>query len=197
MSDNIGSNFARENTALGFTGPDGEPFMPHKNAEDFGTVMHALASTYDDMSSQWRRSMGRNAHESLAINALWISGPLTMGELSRRIPLSRAAVTTLIDRLEEDGYVKRVADVDDRRRTTVVMTDKAYYEVHPLVKSYHERIEKILNRMTDEQWEFTLACMQQMMIACRESAAELRSLSDEKIQSLRGKSPNEAGAFVG
>lgn len=46
----------------------------------------------------------------------------TMSELGRRIGLSRAAITTLVDRLTDLGYVVRTPDAEDRRRMRVVLT---------------------------------------------------------------------------
>jgi DNA-binding MarR family transcriptional regulator len=50
---------------------------------------------------------------------------MTAGALGRASGLSSGAVTTLIDRLERAGYVRRVRDTEDRRRVLVAMTDEA------------------------------------------------------------------------
>lgn len=56
---------------------------------------------------------------------LLLDGPLSAGQLSERSGLSPAAMTTLIDRLERKGYVRRLRDVTDRRRVFVEVTDLA------------------------------------------------------------------------
>ena len=61
----------------------------------------------------------------------WLMGGATAaGELSRRVGLSSAATTTLIDRLAEKGYVLRVSDPTDRRRVLVEMTPKGIGEAN-------------------------------------------------------------------
>ncbi|AUS78457.1 MarR family transcriptional regulator [Actinoalloteichus sp. AHMU CJ021] len=45
--------------------------------------------------------------------------PLSAGEIAEGVGLSTGAVTGLLDRLEEAGYVVRVPDPDDRRRVRV------------------------------------------------------------------------------
>ena len=50
-------------------------------------------------------------------------GPMTTSELARATALSLSATTTLVDRLQRRGFVTRVADVTDRRKVMVEMTD--------------------------------------------------------------------------
>ena len=51
------------------------------------------------------------------------STPLTLGELAQRLACVRSNVTQLIDRLEDDGLVRREADPADRRSIRAVITD--------------------------------------------------------------------------
>jgi DNA-binding MarR family transcriptional regulator len=54
----------------------------------------------------------------------WLfDGPLAAGQLAEAAGLSSAAMTTLIDRLEAKGYVRRVRATDDRRKVLVEMTE--------------------------------------------------------------------------
>lgn len=46
-------------------------------------------------------------------------GPQSAGELAERTGLAPASVTNLIDRLEGKGFVRRVPDPKDKRRTIV------------------------------------------------------------------------------
>jgi DNA-binding MarR family transcriptional regulator len=55
---------------------------------------------------------------------LWLGrdGPLTMGELARRVWVTEKTVTGLVDRLERDGYLARERDATDRRVVRVRLT---------------------------------------------------------------------------
>ena len=48
---------------------------------------------------------------------------LKMNELANRILYSKSGLTRVVDRLEEQGYVKRVRPENDRRSIFVVLTD--------------------------------------------------------------------------
>ena len=49
---------------------------------------------------------------------------LRMNELADRILYSRSGLTRVVDRLERDGYVRRVRPETDRRSIFVVLTDE-------------------------------------------------------------------------
>ena len=48
---------------------------------------------------------------------LWLGtdGPLTMGDLARRVAVTEKTITGVVDRLERDGLVQRARDPADRR----------------------------------------------------------------------------------
>jgi DNA-binding MarR family transcriptional regulator len=50
---------------------------------------------------------------------------LTAGGLGSAVDLSSASVTSLVDRLERAGHVRRVRDGEDRRRVVLEMSDSA------------------------------------------------------------------------
>lgn len=49
-------------------------------------------------------------------------GPMSMGDLSRRLMVSNGNVTGLVDRLAREGLVRRAADPSDRRVQMVSLT---------------------------------------------------------------------------
>ena len=50
-----------------------------------------------------------------ALNVLAAAGTLPMTELSGKLYISKPAVTNLVDRLEENKYLKRISEPNDRR----------------------------------------------------------------------------------
>ena len=55
-----------------------------------------------------------------AMEELIKDGPLSPTELARRLGVSTAAVTTVVDRLTAVGHVTRIANPEDRRGVLVV-----------------------------------------------------------------------------
>jgi DNA-binding MarR family transcriptional regulator len=67
---------------------------------------------------------GLSASERLCLSLLW-AGPQTASVIARHVRLTPAAVTSLIDRLEKRGYVRRVPDPHDRRKVWVETAEEA------------------------------------------------------------------------
>jgi DNA-binding MarR family transcriptional regulator len=70
--------------------------------------------------------LGVNRTDGRCLDILEQRGRITAGQLAAEARLTSGAVTAVIDRLEGDGYARRVPDPDDRRRVLVEPTDKAY-----------------------------------------------------------------------
>jgi DNA-binding MarR family transcriptional regulator len=56
------------------------------------------------------------------LRALWEEDGLSQRKLSRRVGILDATTATVIDRLEQAGFVRRVRDSDDRRKVNVHLT---------------------------------------------------------------------------
>jgi len=56
------------------------------------------------------------------LEVLLHKGPLSVGEIGRRVDLTSGSITTAIDRLEQRGLVARAAHASDRRARVVHLT---------------------------------------------------------------------------
>ena len=63
--------------------------------------------------------LGLHATDHKAVDVLLQAGPLTAGDLADRMGLTSSAITTMVDRLERHGLVRRDRDAEDRRRVIV------------------------------------------------------------------------------
>src|SRR5262245_22294894 len=79
----------------------------------------------DEFDEAASARLGINRTDARCLDILDMHGQMTAGQLAAESGLSTGAVTTLLDRLEKVGYVKRVRDTVDRRRVLVEMTDRA------------------------------------------------------------------------
>lgn len=91
-----------------------------------------LARAMDQFDEVAAAVLGLGRSDLRALNLLE-HGPLGASVLAQRLGLTRPAVTALIDRLADAGFVARVAVPGDRRATAVELqpaTWKAFAEVY-------------------------------------------------------------------
>lgn len=120
--------------------------MPER-AELQGAIADALR-TYAVEMEQYINTAGAtaNIHRtdlnglSHAMEAAEAGTRLTPGELAARMGLSPSATTTMIDRLESAGHIRRSRDSTDRRVVTITITDHAQktgFEIfYPLTQAF-------------------------------------------------------------
>jgi DNA-binding MarR family transcriptional regulator len=82
-------------------------------------AMQVAADLFDDAAAE---ALGVNRTDHRVLDVLERQGPMPAGRLAELNRLSPAAMTTVLDRLEEAGYARRVPDPDDRRRVLVEVT---------------------------------------------------------------------------
>ena len=99
-----------------------------KNRKTEGGTL--LSQTHQICQRVWYAVLKRNELEDLAgargriIFALWNEDKIPIKKLVEKTSIDKATLTGIIDRLERDGYVKRVQSKEDKRVTLVCRTGK-------------------------------------------------------------------------
>jgi len=55
---------------------------------------------------------------------LWKKDGISINELSQKTALSKTSLTSMLDRLEKAGHIKRVHSKEDRRKILIYLTEK-------------------------------------------------------------------------
>jgi DNA-binding MarR family transcriptional regulator len=112
------------------------------------------------------------------LEALIDTGASTAGRLADLTGLTSGAVTRVIDRLEQSGYVRRVPDPDDRRKVIVeVVPDKVAAIQSTLDRVAAASAEEV-GRYTDAQLALITDFLRRMEQITRDEATSLREHPD-------------------
>ncbi|MCD4779018.1 MAG: MarR family transcriptional regulator [Candidatus Omnitrophica bacterium] len=76
---------------------------------------------------------------------------LTQVEISERMVSSRSNITSLIDKLQEKNYVRRLPLEGDRRVYQVELTDKGMKKLAEVEPAYVKTVEKIMECFSVEE----------------------------------------------
>jgi DNA-binding MarR family transcriptional regulator len=79
--------------------------------------------------------------------AMGHEGPLTMGDLARRVAVTEKTTTGLVDRLERDGLVQRLRDPADRRVVRVRLTGHGARLARRLDAEVLEKLTWLMGRL--------------------------------------------------
>lgn len=97
-----------------------------------------------------------SARAGLSVNELWalehlFAEPLGAGELGRRLHVTSAATTQIIDRLAHRGHVEREPHPTDGRRTLVHLTAPGRAEVLEHLMPMFRALAEMDAKLTDEE----------------------------------------------
>ena len=68
---------------------------------------------------------------------------ITIGELAERLQTRHHSAVGLVDRLEEQGLIKRVQNADDRRQVFIGLTDKGIRVLESLVNIHRQELRNM------------------------------------------------------
>ncbi|KGN38212.1 MarR family winged helix-turn-helix transcriptional regulator [Knoellia subterranea] len=98
---------------------------------EIGAATSAYQRATQALDDEVGRRLGVNAADLRGLD--WLTDqPRTASELARRTGLTPAATTSMIDRLERKGFVRRTSDPGDRRRVLVEMTEEGQRRTYEL-----------------------------------------------------------------
>lgn len=104
-----------------------------------------------DLEADVGAELDVNRRDFEAMQQLVMSGPLSPTEIARRLDVSTAAATLIVDRLVAVGHVARRPHPNDRRGVLVVpnpaSVDRAMARILPLISG----VDRVLDDFTDEE----------------------------------------------
>lgn len=88
--------------------------------------------------------------------------PMSMSELSRMLLVSNGNATTVVDRLEKDGLVRRVPSEADRRTVHVSLTDMGLAQFEQLAADHEREVDMLFSRLTDADFDILKDILKRM-----------------------------------
>jgi DNA-binding MarR family transcriptional regulator len=140
---------------------------------ELGRAMQAYQRSTQAFDDEVGRVLGLNPVDLRCLD--WLSeGPMSATRLAEATGLSAAATTSMIDRLERKGFVRRLKHESDRRQVLVEMTDEGQARTWALYGPLVEEGMPLLAPFTTDE----LATM-------RDHLVSIRDLTDRQRQRLR------------
>ena len=93
-----------------------------------GFLISQIKHTSDRVSEKALRDQGLedfNGAQGKLLYVLWQTDGISSAELADKAGLAPTTLTTMLDRMEQSGLVKRVPHETDRRRLKIMLTEKS------------------------------------------------------------------------
>jgi DNA-binding MarR family transcriptional regulator len=133
----------------------------------------------DKMDETGGLALGVNRTDGRCLDLIDQAGRISAGELAAQAGLTSGAMTAVLDRLEKKGYVRRVADPNDRRRVLLEATDEMRSRGWELWGPISERAMPVLEKLTTSEIELLIRFMRLGTELNETRAAEIRAGLDD------------------
>lgn len=156
-----------------------------KTYEKVLVSLRQIIRAIDLHSKEIERKSSLTGPQLLIMKTINDLGSLSAGNIAKEVNLSQATITSIIDRLEGKGLLRRERDTQDKRKVIVSLTEigqKAYDKAPTLLQeNFLDEFEKL------EEWEqnLILSSLQRvavMMNATKLDAAPLLDSTSEAVQ---------------
>jgi DNA-binding MarR family transcriptional regulator len=114
-------------------------------------LVRALFSAGTEFEKSLQHELSVNPTGLDAMGHLVMSGPLSPGELSRRLDLTTAATTAAIDRLVALGHVTRAPHPTDRRSLLVVPTEASVHRAMSHLAPMIASVDAVLDDFSEDE----------------------------------------------
>jgi len=105
------------------------------------------------------RTLGLKESQLGVLEMLYHLGPLRQHEIGRKLLLSRANVTLLVDQLSEQRLVRREQDPEDRRAILVHLTPEGRRRIAKAFPAHARKVADVFSALTaTEQRELGKLC---------------------------------------
>ena len=116
-------------------------------------MMSTIAKIYRAMSRELNRrlsQLGLSYLDFLILRAT-SEGKKTMAYLANRFSVTQSAITASVDKLEEMGLVKRVRDIEDRRKILIEITEKGLEIFNKGIEIYKQLADEVTNDLREDE----------------------------------------------
>jgi DNA-binding MarR family transcriptional regulator len=92
-------------------------------------------------------------------------GPVSIGYLATMMGCGKSNATQIVDRLEADGLVQRVADPEDRRSVLVQLTDMGRQRQQATIAARERVSDALMAQFSDDERDLLMDYLQRIIEA--------------------------------
>lgn len=108
------------------------------------------------------QTYGLNPTEFAVLELLYHKGDQPLQQIGGKILLASGSITYVVDKLEEKGYLVRVACPNDRRVTFAQITEKGKAFIEDVFPMHEQKIHELMSELTIEEKETAIELLKKL-----------------------------------
>lgn len=163
------SNLARVEDDFALEYPGADP----ASSEAFVNVVRVGDRLDTEVSRRLRAQVGISLRAfSLLVTVDGLGGQATSAVIATHLPITTAAITSLVDTCEKRGWVVRIPDGQDRRKTQIAMTDAARELIDGLLPGAHQLERQVMSGLSKTEMSTLMRLLAKVQAGVSEAETE-------------------------
>lgn len=108
------------------------------------------------------QAYGLNPTEFAVLELLYHKGDVPLQQIGGKILLASGSITYVVDKLENKGYLKRVACPNDRRVTFAQITNEGKQFIESVFPEHESRIHELMSELTPDEKETAIGLLKKL-----------------------------------
>jgi MarR family transcriptional regulator, 2-MHQ and catechol-resistance regulon repressor len=108
------------------------------------------------------QTYGLNPTEFAVLELLYHKGDQPMQQIGGKILLASGSITYVVDKLEQKGYLTRVACPKDRRVTYAQITEKGKEFIEKIFPDHAQYIDSLISVLSEEEKDTAIALLKKL-----------------------------------
>ncbi|MDC7235002.1 MAG: MarR family transcriptional regulator [Spirochaetales bacterium] len=131
-------------------------------ADDVVSTIRKIIRAIDLQSKRLVKKFGLTGPQLIVLKEIQKNSNRPISEIARTVSLSQATVTSILDRLEQQGFAQRHRSTQDKRKVNIELTDKAREILSSNPSMLQETFTHEFDKLEDWEKNMLLASLQRL-----------------------------------
>lgn len=139
--------------------------MPSEDVKQSLKLFIVLSRAYravNEKVNKMIQTYGLNPTEFAVLELLYHKGDQPLQQIGGKILLASGSITYVVDKLEEKGYLRRVACPNDRRVTFAQITDHGKQFIEDVFPDHERKIHQLMSELSPEEKEIAITLLKKL-----------------------------------
>lgn len=132
------------------------------SADAVVSSLRQIIRALDLQSKKLTKKYGLTGPQIIVLKEIRKSSDRPISAIARSVSLSQATVTSILDRLEQQGYAERRRNTTDKRKVNLLLTEKAETILNENPSLLHEEFIRNFEELADWEKSMLLASLQHL-----------------------------------
>lgn len=132
-------------------------------------VLSKASKVVMDRAVKDMKRHGLSASEFTVLELLFNKGRFPLQRIGENLLITSGGITYTIDKLEQKGYIRRMACEEDRRVTYAEITENGAKLMTEIFPSHAQMIENMMQGLTMEEKQIAITLIKKIGVSAQES----------------------------